>query len=348
MRSKSKRVLIFLVILLVTLSISACAATGLTSTLFNLPSIPLRVLPDGRATIYGLPAGPNPVFPLNLLEQLQAANVQKLETRIGSKGVYIYSNGKQLPYVAWDDDSVATLQEVIRQMPNLPNAADIAELLPSLRSVGTGVTFYLPPAEGQEALNIPDWEGETTIEAKAPEEPTLGPFVVGSLAFDESGNATIEGVPAADLGVDLPQLDADTLGLLQGLGADQIDVSVKHDGLKIMLGDKPLPNIIYNDESLQEILALADPMLDDPDTMSMLNDVVPILSGADINLNISLTGEPVKATELSDIPLEINADGTLSAYGLALGSDPVLDPDMLASLQAANIQQLDVNVVDDS
>jgi len=351
MQVKPKRVLTFFVILLVALSVSACAASGMTRTLFNLPSIPLRIQPDGGATIYGLPVPSNgPIFPLDVLEQVQAANIQKIETRIGNNGVHIYSNGKQLPYIAWDDDSVATLQDLIRSMPDqIPNAADIAELLPSIRSVGTGVTLHFPPGEGQEALNIPDWEGETTIEAQAPEEPTLGPFTVGSLAFDENGMATIEGVPAADLGVaGLPQLDEATLGLLQGLGADQIDVSVKHDGLKIMLGDKPLPSIIYNDSSLQEVLAIADPVLDDPDTMSLLNDVVPMLSGADINLNVSLTGEPVKPTELADVPLTINDDGTLSAFGFALGSDPVLDPAMLATLQDANIQKLDVKVENNS
>ena len=62
MQGKSKILGVFLVLLSAFL-LSACGGGNTGSTWFNLPSIPLRIQPDGTAKVFGFSLGPNPIVP---------------------------------------------------------------------------------------------------------------------------------------------------------------------------------------------------------------------------------------------------------------------------------------------
>lgn len=345
MQARPKIVKILVVALLVSLILAACGGGSTGKTWFNLPSAKVRIQPDGAMRVWGLNVGyfPQPA----LIQQLQGANIQQLEVRIGYNGIHVYANGEDLPYVKWDEASVQTLQEVLPQLPGVPNATTIASALPWLRTIGLGVILDLPLADGQSELDIPRWRGESTIAADAAAEPTLGPITIGSLAFDPQGQAVIEGVPAATLeqalGMALPSLDANTLSILQGLGAQAVTVKVHGNGIDLSLNDRPLPGIAWDQPRLNTLLANVPAFVSDPAMVNTLNQVVPLLNGADVTLAVSFTGEQTVDTVLAPIELTVSENGDLSLLGIPLAPGAV-PADALANLQAANVQQLAVSL----
>ncbi len=341
MQARPKIVKILVVALLVSLILAACGGGSTGQTWFNLPSAKVRIQPDGSMRVWGLNVGyfPQPA----LIQQLQTANVQQLEVRTGYNGVQIYANGEALPYIIWDEPSVDTLQQVLPQLPGVPYADTIANALPWLRTIGAGVLLEMPLAEGVSALTIPRWSGETAFTPTTPDETLLGPIVIGSLAFDPQGQAIIEGVPVSTLeqalGTSIPlALDANTLAILQGLGAQQVLVHVQPNGIDLSLDDRPLPSLAWDEVRLNNLLTYLPAFVADPALVETLNQVVPLLNAADVAVAISFTGEQTVDTTLAPIELSLTPEGDLQFAGIPVAQGAI-PADAIANLQAANVQQ---------
>ena len=174
MQTKPKFLHIFLVTLVASLLLSACTGGGSSgSTWFNLPSVKVKVQEDGTAKVYGLPVN-QVLLPPEALAQLQAGNVQNVDLRAGYNGVHAYVNGEDMPYLAWDEESVGTLQDIVKAQPDIPNAGMIASALPWLRKIGLGASLAIPAAGGQQAiegLNGRDINGRAlTVNKAKPKE----------------------------------------------------------------------------------------------------------------------------------------------------------------------------------
>jgi len=345
MQAKSK-ILVFLVAMLSALLLSACGGGTTGKTMFNAPSVPLKVNTDGTASLFGIGL-PQQVVDPAMVQQLQGADIQQLEVRPGYNGIHIYNNGEDLPYIEWDAESAGTLGEVLKSLPaEMTGGADmnaIADALPLLRQFGIGVKLNVPLADGAEVLDIEPWKGETTatVSDVEPEQS----MSVGSLAFTPDGAATVAGVPLSDLGVAGVAIPPAIMSTLSGLG-DTLGVKTGANGIDLSIGDKQLPNIAFDGNSLDNVLDVAAPFIGDEATLNTIKSAVPTLQSTALDLQVSLTGETGE-TDLGSIPLALNADGTLSAMGFPTGQT-VLDPAMLEQLQAAGIQQLDVNLNADS
>ena len=341
MQANPKIIKIFVVALIASLVLGACGGGTSGSTWFNLPSIPVKIGADGNASVFGFTIGP--ILQPAMLQQLQTANVQKLEVRLGYNGIHVYANGQDLPYIAWDASSLATLQDVVRKMPNVPNADLIANLLPWTRQIGLGVALALPLAPGAPVVDAPAWKGETTFtKENAPAAPTIGPLKLDSLAFDKQGNAKLGTVALSSLAP--IKLDPNTLGLLTSLGLDKLTITTQPNGINLAMNDKPLPGIAYDSAILSRTLQIATPLLPDPNLANTLKDVLPKLPGAQLDVAVSFTGQPVGATSLAAIPVAINANGTLAVYGVPVSGNPIVPPDVMQKLQQAKIQNLSVDL----
>lgn len=336
-------------VLIASLILSACSGgSGSGSTMFNLPSVPVTLDQNGNGKVLGFSVGYLGLQPA-LIGQLQQANVQELEIRIGYHGIFIYANGQPLPYIQWNDESVALLQNVLS---NNPSTAQAAGYLPWARRVGLGVRLKLPLAAGASALEIPRWRGEELAQTETPAGTTIGPIQFGGLAYDANGNPSLEGVPlseieqalGASLGLNLPPM---VMQILQALGAQQLTIATQPNGIDLSVDGKPLPSIAYDTNRLNNVMSIAGPLAG-PAMADTLQTVVPQLPGADIDLIVSFTGQPAADTKLSSIPIKVNEDGSLSAWGIPLGTSPILQPDVLSKLQAADVQKLDVNIAGES
>ena len=125
--------------------------------------------------------------------------------------------------------------------------------------------------------------------------------------------------------------------------ADKLSVTTAPDGINLAIGDLQLPRIAYNGSALERTLNLVKPLVGDPSLVDTLEQVLPMLPGADVALDVSLTGQPLAPTVLPDLNVTVNDDGSLSAFGLPLAA-AAFPPELLAQLEAAGVGQLDVNI----
>ena len=348
MQARPKIVKILAVALIVSLVLAACGGGTTGKTWFNLPSVKVNLQPDGTARVFGLNIGYIGLPPATI-QQLQSANIQRLEVRIGYNGVHVYANGQDLPYLAWDQAKVETIQTLLPQLPGVPNAQLIADLLPWLRTIGLGAAINLPVGSGQAALNIPRWSGETAITPASNVQTVVGPITIGSLTFDTAGNPYIEGVPVATieqaLGMSLPlALPPDILAILQGVGAESVQVHVQPNGIDLNLGNRALPGIAWDAQRLTTLGNLLPAFVADTATLDLINQALPLMTQADLRVAVSFTGEQAATTELAPIEVELTEDGNVRLFGIPVASAGTVDPALIDSLQAANVQQLAVSL----
>lgn len=346
MQAKPRIWKVLVTALIVSLLLGSCGGGTTGKTWFNLPSIALKIQPNGSATAYGIPI-PAALLQPAQIAMLQGANVQRLEVRWGYNGLHAYLNGEDMPYLAWDEASASTLQELVLKVPGLPNANLIARALPWLRTVGWGVKLDLPLASGATALDLPRWNGETAVTPAAAGEPTLGPLEISNLNFDPQGNGYIGAMPLSDLGAPVA-LPPATLDLLKSLGITRVGLDTEPDGLHITLNDQPFPTLAYDAAYLERAMGLANVLAPDAGLTTTLNDVASQLPGADVKLAVSFDGQPVGEANLSNLEVTVNPDGSVNALGINLPGGSLIPPSALSMLQDANIQQLDVATGDNS
>ncbi len=348
MQAKTMSLRTVVAVLFISLVLGACSGGGAEgSTWFNLPSIPVNIDQNGNGTVFGFSVGP--VLQQPLLGQLQQANVQQLEIRLGYHGIFVYANGQPLPYLAWDEQAITSLQEVLR---NTPGAQQAAGILPWFRRVGVGVALKLPLASGATPLEIPRWRGEELAQPEQPGETTIGPIKFASLAYDAQGNPTIEGVPLAELeqalgtsfGLNLP---ANAQTIIQALGLQFLRVQTQPNGIDLSTNGPELPDIAYDTTRLNNLQSLAQALVADPNTAQLVETLVPQLPGAEVELVVSFTGQPVEDTQLTPLPIQVAEDGSLSLWGIALPGAS-LPADLVAKFQDGNVQKLDASLAQDT
>jgi hypothetical protein len=336
MQAKPRFVKLCAIALAVTLLVTACGGGTTGSTWFNLPSIPVVLGTDGSVSLFGLTLPGANVGAI--AQQLQSANVQKLEVRFGYNGILIYANGQPLPYISWDADSVATLQDVLSKAPAnvVPNGSMIASALPWLRQIGLGAAINV----GAKAPTEMAWGGETKV---ATEEiaPTVGPIQLGGIAFDEQGGLNIAGLSASALGVGGPLLPPETLGLLNSLGIQNLQVKTTPNGIQLATNGRPLPSIAYDSQSLEQVTPLIGAFA--PALAPTLSGLLPTLQSTALDVGVAFSGEPVGELSLAEVPVAISEDGSLNVFGLPVAPN-ALPADLLGQLQQAGVQQLNVEI----
>ncbi len=338
MQGRRKTLHLFLVALIISLMLSGCGGGTTGSTWFNVPSIPVRLQPDGTAKVFGFNIGPLPLP----LQQLQAANIQKLEVRLGYDGIFAYSNGENLPYIKWDEGSTNSLIDILKSVPGVPSPDLIGSLLPWARTIGLGASIHVPPGQGQSALTIPGWSKETKADKPESLPVTIGPLNLSGVALDPNGSISVAGMPLSQLGV-AAAVPANITQILQAIKAEKIGIKTATDGLNFSLNDKPLPSLGYDAASLGVVTKLLPAFGLPQATVDMIAQIAPQLPGAQIDVNVSTTGQPAGDMALGNVPLQIAADGSLTAFGLPLGAG-IIPASLVGQLQGANIQQLAVNI----
>ncbi len=328
-------------VLVISLVFGACTGGGDGgSTWFNLPSVPIRVDANGNGTALGFAMGT--ILQQPMLDQFAVAGVDVLEARIGYHGVFLYADGEPLPYLKWSDESTDLVGRILPYVPG--PAGQAVPALTWLRRVGLGAIIILPTA-GQD---VPRWQGEELVRTRRASETTIGPLQFASLAFDASGKASFEGIPMAEieqalgasLGLDLPPM---ALEIMEGLGIKQFSLATQPNGIDLAFDNTALPGLAYDTRRLNNLLPIISAFVD-PSMGGMIADVLPKLPGADLDIIVSFTGEPAADTQLPTIPVNIGEDGSLSAWGIPLGTGSLLPTSVLDILGGTNAQKLDLGI----
>jgi hypothetical protein len=274
---------------------------------------------------------------------LQSLDAQQIEARFGYNGIRASLNGEALPSLAWDAESEQTLQEIVTNVPGLPNANLIAGALPWLRRIGSGVAIEVPPAAGATPLDIPRWREEAVVTPEVVDTPSFGPLEVRNVTFDAQGNALVGDVPLSSLGAPVT-LPPAALQLINSLGIQKLTIDTQPDGLHLTMNDRALPTIAYNSESLARVMSLVNTVMPNLGMGDTLTQVASVLPKADATIAVTFNGEPAGEANLRNLNVSLNADGSVSALGIPLPGGPMLPASLIEQLQAANLQNLRVGL----
>ena len=210
-------------------------------------------------------------------------------------------NGKPIPTLAWDGNTLVTTSEVVGQLGMGPVAL-LDKLLPLITQVGLGVILRMPVAEGETVLPYVDPDDSTAQRAMAAQKEFLDAVQVPPtfqlvVAYAADGSWEVGGVSqdvwaglAPALGGALDQLG----GAVQGIsGVNEISLDTNADGFFISIDGKRLPYISWKDGRINNVLDLAvqSGMLAGivPDGLiQQIETLLPAVMASNVSLKIDL------------------------------------------------------------
>jgi len=237
----------------------------------RLPRLYVQYDAEGEPIIWGIRASDLEYWtgadlsmvriPKFYMDWLIASNLQHIEVTQNGKGIFAYVNGKPMPYLAWDGESLSYAAEVAEAF-NVPNAALFRRVLPVLRHIGFDVIVQMPLQDGVAAIPYRD-EKAGLMETTA--EPVIAePFVQLHLevVYDQNGVPSVLGISAEDLeamtglSFDRVKLGKDVIAMLQEANIQHITLQTRGDGLFLYINGRPLPNIAWSQDHLRNAVDL--------------------------------------------------------------------------------------------
>jgi len=105
------------------------------------------------AEMTGVPALNMVALPPALIAQMKAMNIQHVEIRSRSNGIFIFVNGMEMPHLAWNDALLSDSAALYAQMnPGSPMIDLVNFLLPTLAAADINMIVNFPLAAGAMAI----------------------------------------------------------------------------------------------------------------------------------------------------------------------------------------------------
>ncbi len=282
------RLTVLLSVLLVgLLALTACAPRAVggetaaradtAAVVVDLPALVIDVQNDGSLSVGGMSladlgsmAGTDLStlsLPANTVQQMAAANIQHIQIDNTEEGLLILVNGKAIPTLAWDGNTLVTTSEVLGQIGGAPIVM-LDKLLPLITNLGFGVILRMPVAQGAEVLPYVDPDKSTAERAMAAQKEFLDAVQVPPtfqlvISYAADGSWEVGGISqdvwaglAPQLGSTLDQLGA-TMQQLSGMGIGEIALDSNADGFFLSINGKQLPYISWKDGRINNVLDLA-------------------------------------------------------------------------------------------
>jgi len=266
----------------------------------NLPRLVIEYDQDGVPSLFGIKAAAlQPFVPFDLrvlnmrsdyIAWFRRSNLQHIEIEHNHEGVFLYANGKPLPHLAWDEESVKNLGEVVTML-NLQNAAIIRRVLPILQRFGVDVVLQFPIPEGAEPIPY----RERGVSSTPPAGEAVEPSAVIHLAIEyrEDGLPTLMGLTSRDLsrltGADLrfAELSENTIAYLKAVNMQHVRLQTRPDGLRIFVNGMTLPYLAYSEEELNNAVDLYEQLFPaQTEFGEFLRQVLMMVQRADVDLAV--------------------------------------------------------------
>ncbi|NPA91195.1 MAG: hypothetical protein GXO55_07080 [Chloroflexi bacterium] len=313
---KSRRLVIFSLLMVLVLGLSACAAPppgadkaaadvvqyAESTNRFALKLPPIYVQYDNDGVLGMAGVTTNQLYQwtgidlrgLNVqpwvVQRFVEANVQHMEVVEGTDGLGIYVNGKPLPYVAWDGESLTNLGKLLPAL-GVPYGNIVGKLLPLLRYTRLAVVVQFPvkPDATLAPFRAPNAPAVTRVKAEPVEEPVA--VVRLDVAYDANGLPSVLGLDAATLqalGVDVQPfaLDPALIQSLMQANVQHVHFVNRPDGIHIYVNNEPLPYVAWDDEHVQTALDLYATFsgLQNSPILRLLAQVLPRVRESDIDV----------------------------------------------------------------
>ena len=319
------RLTVLLSVLLVgLLALTACAPRAVggetaaradtAAVVVDLPALVIDVQNDGSLSVGGMSladlgsmAGTDLStlsLPANTVQQMAAANIQHIQIDNTEEGLLILVNGKAIPTLAWDGNTLVTTSEVIGDIGGAPIAV-LDKLLPLITNLGFGVILRMPVAEGAKfCLCRPRQVHRGASHGRAegiPRRRAGSPHLPARHLLCSRRQLEVGGISqdvwaglAPQLGSTLDQLGA-TMQQLSGMGIDEISLDSNADGFFLSINGKQLPYISWKEGRINNVLDLAmqSGMLEGlaPGAGGLIQQVetlLPAITASNVGLKIEL------------------------------------------------------------
>ncbi len=313
---KTRRWIIVL-LLIVSLLISACAQPSASSTeaaakevisyaerserfALKLPPLYVQYGADGVLSVAGISTTQLYQWTgidlrgLNLqpwvVERLVASNVQHIEISEGGDGVAIYVNGEPLPYIAWDTESLQTMADLLSVF-DVPYASVLKVVLPLVQFTRLSLVAQFPIQPGAEPIPVRPRTAPAVVAPRA--EPLTSPVAIVRLdvSYDEEGMPSLFGLDArtlATLGIDVRplMLNADIVRRFKAHNIQHVHFVNRPDGVHIFVNNKPLPRLAWDEQHLDNALQLYATLsgLGENPLFNLISQVLPELRRSDVDL----------------------------------------------------------------
>ena len=308
--------------LIAVLALSGCAprvGQGMLDTesdqlVIDLPALVLDIGADGSTSIMNATVSDlmttldvNLDLPINALTvgMLMSANIQHIQVSNTPDGLLLLVNGRSIPSISYDADSLAALPAAIDRLA--PDMGDMAGLLVELvDQLGVGVIARFPAMPGAEAIPMyVEGDSSAAMAAQAAQQEFLdsvgtpprinlpvfynadGSISIGDLSVEELSAMT--GDALGDLTMGLA-----TLSAVRALGISQLGISTDADGITISIDGDALPTLDWTGGkagNLIEVVAqtgLLGAAGGGMDSMlSMVTQILPLVQSAEIDLTLN-------------------------------------------------------------
>lgn len=322
-----RRLVLFALLALALLALAGCGpragggdaarAAGVSDLVVDLPAIYVDFTTEGIGTIGGMSvqqAGamigqqlPDLNLGAETVSALSSFNIQHIQLVNSDEGLIIYVNGARIPSLAWDEEVLTNLKDLLANTG--ADLGAVGNLLPLLGTFNTGVVLRFPVAAGQEALPLVDPEAAEIAEAAraavASFEAGVGDPTVIQFAVDYAadGSWLVEGRDAAAWETVLPigwdgfNLDAETIGGAVAAGVRTFGVTTDEEGIEFALNGERLPTITWGSGEISNILRLLESsgalgQLTDGNTqvaglLDLVEQLMPTVQSADVNVTVN-------------------------------------------------------------
>lgn len=196
------------------------------------------------------------MFDAATMEALTDATIQHVEIQTVPEGIAVYGNGQFLLGVKWGDQEVLTELAELAEAANIPFAAPMTQIAPS---IGADILVELPKPAGAERIAPRPIDSEVEFPSrKAPAAEAA--FVLharGEYATD--GTAHMLGAPLSQwgdlLGVNLTilNLDPTAISTFQEAGIEDIGISIDSTGMSLLVDGDQLATLVLGDEESLEL-----------------------------------------------------------------------------------------------
>jgi hypothetical protein len=256
-----------------------------------LPRIEVAFDKEGNPSILGF----NPaLLGLNLggfkldkasVDMLMAGNVQHIELRMIGNGFAPFINGKPMPQIAWDDESLLQAADLAAVM-NVQGVATIKQLLPIVRRLGLALVLRFPRPAG--AAEIPLASEQAAKITPAPVSGAPWAIVKGEIWFDEKGQPGLLGVTAEDLaalGVGLPAvLTPEQIQAFKANNLQYLELRGQPDGFHLYMNGKPLPGLVWDGQLMTNAAEVYAQLAPTSPYIELVKLAAPQLPSADIDI----------------------------------------------------------------
>lgn len=278
----------------------------------NLPPLELNYDQDGIPKIYGIKTTDIQRFTgINLrflqfqksyIDWFTRSNLQHIEVEHTKDGLFLYANGRLLPSVSWNADSLGNAVE-LAEMLGVQHTSLMARLVPVLERLGLHIVFRFPvaPANAPVALHEPGVRPVTLPDIESP--PTVFHLAV---EYSENGLPSVLGVTSREIAA-LTQtnlwfleLSADLIARLKSVNLQNLEIETHADGVRVFVNGKELPRLVYSPEQLEALVSLYAQLYPGYEpSPEFLRETFMMVERADVDLMVQF---PV-AAEAERIPL---------------------------------------------